>query len=121
MPVDWSKYPDDWKQIATAIKAACDWKCQVCGKACYRPGERVLNNAWVLTVAHVNHVESDCRPENLVGACSVCHLKYDAERKRWQRLALKRIESESRNLLFVETLETLATVETLETKTIPGV
>lgn len=102
MPVDWSKYPDDWKQIATAIKEACGWKCQVCDKQCYRPGDRVEDTRYVLTVAHVNHVESDCRPENLVGACSVCHLKYDAERKRWQRLALKRIKSEARNVLSLE-------------------
>lgn len=102
MPMDWSKYPDDWPDIAAAIKEAVGWQCQVCGKQCYRPGEKVLKTQNVLTVAHINHVESDCRPENLVAACSVCHLKYDAERKRWQRLARKRIKSESQNALFRE-------------------
>jgi len=100
MPVDWSKYPDNWKEIATDVKEATDWKCQVCGKQCYRPGEPVENTQDVLTVAHINHVESDCRQENLVAACAVCHLKYDAERKRWQRLAAKRIKSEANNVLF---------------------
>ena len=100
MPVEWSKYPDNWKEIATEIKEATDWKCQVCGKQCYRPDESVEHTQNVLTVAHINHVESDCRPENLVAACSVCHLAYDAERKRWQRLAAKRIASEARNVLF---------------------
>lgn len=100
MPVDWSKYPPDWKEIADGVKNAAGWKCQACGKQCYEPGEPVEDTRKVLTVAHVNHVESDCRPENLVAACSVCHLKYDNERRRWQRLAAKRIASESRNVLF---------------------
>jgi hypothetical protein len=100
MPVDWSKYPSNWRQIANEVKEATDWKCQPCGKQCYRPGEPVENTQNVLTVAHINHIESDCSPENLVAACSVCHLRYDNERKRWQRLALKRIKSEAKNVLF---------------------
>lgn len=100
MPVDWSKYPDDWKSIAGGIKEATDWKCQPCGKQCYRPGEKVEDTRKVLTVAHINHTEMDCRPENLVAACSVCHLQYDAERKKWQRMAKKRIKSEAQNVLF---------------------
>ena len=102
MPVDWSKYPEDWKSIANAIKESTGWKCQDCGRQCYRPGERVSNTRFVLTVAHINHVEMDCRPENLVAACSVCHLKYDQMRRRWERLARNRIESEARNVLFSE-------------------
>ena len=100
MPMDRTLYPDDWDALARAIKEAAGWKCQACGKQCYRPGERVEDTRRVLTVAHVNHVESDCRPENLVAACSVCHLRYDAERRRWQRLAKRRIDSEARNVLF---------------------
>lgn len=102
MPMDRSKYPPDWDQIAAAVKRATGWKCQQCGKQCYVPGENVADTRYVLTVAHVNHVESDCRPENLVAACSVCHLQYDAVRKRWQNLAQQRIRSESRNVLFPE-------------------
>lgn len=102
MPVDWSKYPSDWKQIAFAVKQSTGWKCQVCGKQCYRPGDKVENTQNVLTVAHVNHVESDCRPENLVAACSVCHLQYDAVRRKWQRLAAKRVKQESEQVLFAE-------------------
>lgn len=91
MPVDWSKYPDDWKQIADGVKQAANWVCEVCGKRCYKPGEKVEDTRSVLTVAHVNHVESDCRLENLVAACSVCHLRYDSERRKWEKLALNRI------------------------------
>lgn len=103
MPVDWSKYPDDWKEIARSVKEAAGWKCEPCGKQCYFPDEKVEDTRKVLTVAHVNHDESDCRPENLVAACSVCHLQYDNERRRWQRLAKKRIESEANSPLFQKT------------------
>ena len=100
MPVDWSKYPENWKEIATGVKEAAGWKCEPCGKQCYLPGERCDDTRKVATVAHINHVESDCRPENLVCACSVCHLAYDRERRRWQRLAKKRIANDQKQSLF---------------------
>lgn len=100
MPMDRSKYPDNWDDIAADVKESAGWRCEPCGKQCYRPGEKVEDTRDVLTVAHVNHVESDCRLENLVAACSVCHLQYDNERRRWQRLAEKRVERDSRDLLF---------------------
>ena len=93
MPVDWAKYPANWKDIATAIKEATGWKCQDCGKQCYRPGEPVSNTQDVLTVAHINHVESDCRPENLVAACAVCHCGTMASAEdgsSWHSIASKR-------------------------------
>lgn len=103
MPMNRDKYPDDWDAIATEVKEQAGWKCQACGKQCYRPGESNEDRRNTLTVAHVNHVESDCRPENLLAACSVCHLRYDGERRRWQRLALKRIQdNKSRSLLAGE-------------------
>ncbi len=106
MPVDWTKYPADWKAIALAVKEASGWKCEPCGKQCHRPGERVMKTQDVLTVAHVNHDESDCRPENLVAACAVCHLRYDNERRRWQRLAAKRIKREAEDLAVAMARET---------------
>lgn len=32
---------------------------------------------FVLTVAHLNHRPSDCRPENLKAWCAPCHARYD--------------------------------------------
>jgi len=92
MPIDRSKYPANWDAIALAVKESAGWICQPCGKRCYWPGERIDDKRYVLTVAHINHDEMDCRPENLVATCSVCHLQYDNVRRMWQRLALKRIE-----------------------------
>jgi heterodisulfide reductase subunit B len=100
MPMDYSKYPKNWKAIATAVKEAAGWRCEVCGVKCYSPGEKVLMVQRVLTVAHINHNPADCRPENLLGACSVCHLQYDSVRRKWERLAKKRVEREARLKLF---------------------
>jgi 5-methylcytosine-specific restriction endonuclease McrA len=38
MPIDKSKYPSNWKQIATGIKEKAKWKCQECGRPCRKPG-----------------------------------------------------------------------------------
>jgi 5-methylcytosine-specific restriction endonuclease McrA len=92
MPVDWSKYPEDWKLIAAVVKLQSEYRCQKCNKQCRAPDEEFDTHQRTLTVAHINHVESDCRPENLVALCPKCHLQYDSQRKVMQRLARNRIE-----------------------------
>lgn len=42
-------------------------------------GETIRAVKVVLTVAHLNHVESDVRDENLLALCQYCHLKYDSD------------------------------------------
>ena len=71
-------YPADWEAIALAVKAASDWRCEECGQQCRRPGEKFDTHTRTLTTAHLNHVPSDCRPENLKAMCAPCHLRYDA-------------------------------------------
>lgn len=100
MPMDHSKYPPNWIEIATAIKEAAGWKCEKCGRQCRFPGEKFDTHQRTLTVAHINHVEMDCDESNLVALCPKCHLAYDEKRKAMQRLARKRIEAAKRNLLF---------------------
>ena len=88
MPVDWSKYPANWIEIALAVKIEADWQCENCGKQCRWPGEPFDTQKRTLTVAHCNHKESDCRPENLAAMCAPCHLRYEAEHhagNRWRR------------------------------------
>ncbi len=92
MPVDWSKYPPDWKELALAVKRQSDWACEGCQTQCRRPGEPFVTHKLTLTVAHINHIEHDCRPENLVALCAPCHLRYDGERRRLQKLARARIQ-----------------------------
>jgi len=77
MPMDRSKYPDNWEEIALAVKEAADWKCQTCGKQCRRPGEPFDTHRRTLTVAHIDH-EGGCDSSNLIAECAPCHLRRDA-------------------------------------------
>ena len=93
MPVDYGKYPKDWKAISRAIRERSGGRCECegeCGLHRTHPGPRrcVERNGepakWakgkvVLTVAHLNHMPMDCRPENLKAMCQRCHLRYDVE------------------------------------------
>ncbi len=79
MPVkDWSLYPDNWNAIARAVKVACDWRCQICGLQCRRPGELFDTHRRTMSVMHLDHCPSNVSDDNLRGACSKCHLQYDA-------------------------------------------
>ena len=39
MPMDRKRYPANWDEIARRVKDEADWKCEVCGRQCRRPGE----------------------------------------------------------------------------------
>jgi len=77
-----NRYPDNWSEIARAIKEAAKWRCAKCGWQCIRPGEDTSHlshserMAKTLTVHHYNRVPEDNRPENLVALCTGCHLAY---------------------------------------------
>ena len=79
MPMDRSKYPDNWDEIAFEIKEASNWMCNICGKQCRCPGEPFETHKKTLTVGHLNHDESDSARENLMAMCAPCHLRYDAK------------------------------------------
>lgn len=93
MPVDYSKYPANWKQISERIRERSGGQCECegeCGlhkttggprRCCERNGQpaRWAKGKIVLTVAHLNHIEADCRDENLKAMCQRCHLRYDVD------------------------------------------
>jgi 5-methylcytosine-specific restriction endonuclease McrA len=80
MPIDWRRYPTNWTQISHQVKEAASWRCQYCGRQCYRPGEKPDNltrSEWTihtLSVHHRNHKPEDNRRENLIAVCTSCHL-----------------------------------------------
>lgn len=84
-------YPKDWKTISLAIRERSGGRCECegeCGlhrnrRCCELNGEAATyaRGKIVLTVAHLNHIESDCDPSNLKAMCQRCHLRYDAPRK----------------------------------------
>lgn len=87
--MDKSLYPDDWDEIAAAIKfgraggrCECVGECGVDhGSRCpNRHGEPAVGNGKkvVLTCAHLDPDPSNCALENLRGWCAPCHCRYDA-------------------------------------------
>ncbi len=62
-------YPDNWNEIAHAIKEASDWKCERCG----HPQD------YCLTVHHLDMNKSNCEAYNLAALCQRCHLKMQAK------------------------------------------
>jgi len=79
MPMRRELYPDNWDEIARAVKVAADWRCQECGKQCRRPGEPFDTQRRTLTVAHLDHDPANCASDNLRALCAPCHLRYDAQ------------------------------------------
>ncbi len=71
-------YPKNWKQISLAIRERAQGKCEFCGAKNYEPHPRTGSKV-ILTVAHLDHIPSNCNPENLKALCQRCHLTYDAK------------------------------------------
>ncbi len=80
MPIDLKRYPDNWNELALSVKEAAGWRCEGCGKQCYRPGERpenLIRSQWMANILQVHHRDYDPTnnsPSNLLPLCSVCHL-----------------------------------------------
>lgn len=112
MPIDYKKYPKDWKQIRQRILLRSNNCCE-CEECNFENGEIVIsflnhNNIreWVrpifadlieqkykevkvvLTIAHLDHDETnhDVKDDRLKAMCQLCHLRYDAEEKKKRRL-----------------------------------
>ena len=114
MPINYSKYPPNWKtEIRPRILARSNNKCECCG---FENGEtvyaftnpftgkidwqrltysqiQVIRNPQprkvVLTIAHLDHDEENhnVTDDRLKAMCQLCHLRYDAKEKSKRRLA----------------------------------
>jgi len=89
------KYPPDWREISDRIRfdrAGGRCECEgECGLHCHPPRRcdewhgkpaSYAKGSIVLTVAHLNHEESDCVDDNLKAMCQRCHLRYDRYQHR---------------------------------------
>ena len=88
MPIDYSRYPDDWHEISKRIRfERAQNKCEWCGAENYQP-HPATGSKVILTVAHLGtdhqdgrkgdkHDKHDVREENLAALCQRCHLGYD--------------------------------------------
>lgn len=92
MPVDYSKYAPDWREISKDIRTRrskgrcecigeCDSHSGQCKAVNYEP-HPLTGSKVVLTVAHLDHDISNNNYSNLKAMCQKCHLTYDAKRRR---------------------------------------
>ncbi len=84
MPIDYSKYPKNWKRIVEKIRRRSGDRCE--GSPRY-PYCRVKNHTIhpvtgsmvILTVAHLDHDHTNNHLSNLRHMCQRCHLTHDAQ------------------------------------------
>ena len=115
MPMDRRLYPDNWYELALAIKTEANWCCTECGRPCRQPGESpedaiariertnhpkvaelwdVVEDAepvarlgrFTLTVAHLDHEPGNCDRNNLKALCAPCHGTYDLKQMGRKRV-----------------------------------
>jgi len=104
MPIDYSKYPPDWKERRARILSRANNKCEFCGvenhsfgvrdskgkfyllegmelEAAFIDGDKIIHI--VLTIAHLDHDESNwnVQDDRLAALCQKCHLNYDVQEK----------------------------------------
>lgn len=98
-PMDFAKYPKDWKSISRQIREQAGNCCEFCGLANgligYRfppdgrfeevqgTGDAQVDDGGravriILTVAHLDHNTTNNDPSNLRALCQKCHLGWDA-------------------------------------------
>ena len=84
MPIDYRKYPNNWKTIRAKIMKRADGRCELCNAENYKPhwktGSRVI-----LTVAHIDQDTLNNKDYNLLALCQRCHLKIDLPYKLKKR------------------------------------
>lgn len=101
MPVDYSKYHPDWKDvIRPQALARANYKCQNCRIRQKSKGYRTARGLFVecdefmeewavnqgykiitifLSIAHLDHDTTNNEPSNLKALCQQCHNRHDAK------------------------------------------
>lgn len=95
-------YPADWKEISRRIRferaegrCECEGECGVNHHGrCHHEHGWLMAETYaicVLTVAHLDHDETNNAEENLKAMCQGCHNRYDAPHRR-AGIAARRLE-----------------------------
>ena len=102
-PENKGRYPKNWKEIREQILERAGNRCEFCGveNHTYRLNEKTGKMAYiVLTIAHMNEVIEDVRPENLRALCQRCHNRYDVEHRKQTRVMTRAAKDKSLTLNF---------------------
>jgi hypothetical protein len=102
MPMNRELYPENWEEIALAIKNENNWTCAQCRKICRKPGERlalfckrinewreVANNPQSFTLTRADYPDRDsanCTENDLITLCAQYHLKLDVKQHTQSRV-----------------------------------
>lgn len=114
MPIDYSKYPDDWKVISKFVRidraknqCECIGECGLhkdhlgtrrCSEINGQQAKYALGKI-VLTTAHLCH-DTHCRDlRHLRAMCQRCHLRYDADLHREHAKKTREMKSGQMRLL----------------------
>jgi len=106
MPIDWSRYPANWRTFSAQVRFArarsqCECTGQ-CGMHTPNPNPRRcvelhgkparwFHGRVTLTVAHLCHCDPPCAiPEHVIAACQRCHLRIDRYKHAHARLLTQR-------------------------------
>lgn len=111
MPINKKHYHPDWKdKIRPRILKRDQHRCKICGVPNKIEIIRVKDDEWlrvdriirneakktgqkitrvILTVAHLNHIVTDNRDENLATLCQLHHIRHDREHKIQMRQVAK--------------------------------
>ena len=114
MPIDYTRYPENWVDLRQQVLMRANNKCEFCGVHNGDCGIRDKNGEFilmtqmdvelagldikrwiriVLTVAHLDHDEENenVSIDRLRALCQRCHLRYDINEKKRRKKAKKAI------------------------------
>ena len=84
MPIDYKKYPKNWKELRDKILKRGKNQCELCPAENYKPHWKTGSKV-VLTIHHINFDITDNRLCNLIALCQRCHFKLDVGEKARKR------------------------------------
>lgn len=112
MPMNYARYPPNWREISLKIRNRAGWVCEWCGAVNGRPHPQTGSKV-VLTVAHLGtvkpdgsagdkHDKMDVRDDNLAALCQRCHLNFDRDEHMANAAATRRRKRQAAGQMTME-------------------
>ena len=103
MPVNYSKYPPNWKIIVKRIKKRAAGKCEFCYCLEGKP-HPITKSKVILQIMHLDHDSENwnIKDSRLRAACQRCHTNYDKveKHKKDKQVKKKKCKSKIKNIDF---------------------